>query len=84
MRIIELDRRVAEGGYADPRIFPRMEWRDLYQYGPTGELTGWIREDTIGRRAFDAEGHGPNGRPNYALITGPGGVIELKDRSQNQ
>ncbi|MFX0547398.1 hypothetical protein ACEWPL_017840 [Roseovarius sp. S1116L3] len=44
MRIESLDRRVPEGGYADPALFPRSDWRDIYRYGPDGALLGWDRE----------------------------------------
>ena len=56
MRIESIDYRVPEGGYADPMLFPRTEWRDDYRYDAAGRLQGWDREGAEGAMRFDAAG----------------------------
>src|SRR6056297_1989076 len=56
MRIESLDRRVPEGGYADPVLFPQSDWRDVYHYDTEGILQGWERQGSEGRMRFDALG----------------------------
>jgi hypothetical protein len=56
LRIESIDRRVPEGGYADPAQFPRSDWRDVYRYGPDGMLLGWDRDGSGARTRFDAAG----------------------------
>ncbi|MGI3212177.1 hypothetical protein ACROSR_13795 [Roseovarius tibetensis] len=69
-RIESRDFRLADGVYADPVLFPRADWRDIYRYDPEGRLTGWRREGAEGPAGaggplrFDAAGrlitdHGP-------------------------
>ena len=36
--ILEIDRAVPEGVYADPLLFPRMPWRDSYRYDAAGRF----------------------------------------------
>lgn len=56
MRIVSLDHRVREGGYADPALFPVADWRDTYRYGPDGMLLGWERQGASKIIQFDAIG----------------------------
>jgi hypothetical protein len=56
MRIESLDRRVPDGGYADPVLFPHTEWRDEYRYDPAGTPQGWLRQRSSGTMHFDAAG----------------------------
>ncbi|MFX0547396.1 hypothetical protein ACEWPL_017830 [Roseovarius sp. S1116L3] len=56
LRIESIDRRVPKGGYADPALFPRSDWRDVYRYGPDGALLGWERDGPGARTRFDAAG----------------------------
>ena len=58
MRIESRDFRVPVGGYADPVLFPRADWRDVYRYGASGDLQGWDRAGLDGQGAlrFDAAG----------------------------
>lgn len=56
MRIETLDRRVPEGGYADPLLFPQSDWHDVYHYDSEGTLQGWERQRPEGRMRFDAVG----------------------------
>lgn len=56
MRIESLDRRVPDGGYADPVLFPHTEWRDEYRYDPAGTPQGWLRQGSSGTMLFDAAG----------------------------
>lgn len=77
MRIESLDRRVPEGGYADPILFPTADWRDNYRYDARGALQGWVREGAAGKRRFDASGqrHMPDGSiapVRYVLERGEG------------
>ena len=71
-RLESRDFRLAEGGYADPALFPRADWRDVYRYDPEGRFTGWQREGAEGPEGagdplrFDAAGR---------LITATGPVV---------
>jgi hypothetical protein len=56
IRIESRDFRVPEGGYADPVLFPRANWRDVYRYGESGRLEGWERLGADGEMRFDAAG----------------------------
>jgi len=56
LRIESRDFRLPAGGYADPVLFPRANWRDVYRYDPEGRLTGWDREAADGPLRFDAAG----------------------------
>jgi len=55
-RIESRDFRLPEGGYADPMLFPRADWRDVYRHDPAGRLMGWDRETSDGTLRFDAAG----------------------------
>jgi hypothetical protein len=82
LRIESLDRRVPEGSYADPVLFPQSNWRDVYRYGSDGALLGWDREGLAGERAaFDAAGRkvtGQNPVPvYYPVLRGADGVPKL-------
>lgn len=57
LRIERLDRRLREGAYADPVLFPASAWRDVYSYEAQGALLGWERWDSEGRAQFNAAGH---------------------------
>lgn len=57
LRIESLDRRLPEGAYADPVLFPVCEWRDVYSYGATGTFLGWERQSSGGRAQFNPAGH---------------------------
>ncbi|WP_198134860.1 hypothetical protein [Roseovarius sp. 217] len=56
MRIESLDRRVPQGGYADPVLFPQADWRDEYRYDAAGALQGWDRAASGETMRFDAVG----------------------------
>src|SRR6056297_2347389 len=56
MRIESRDFRLPKGGYADPVLFPRADWRDTYRYDDAGRLQGWERQSAEGTRRFDADG----------------------------
>ena len=58
----------ASEGYADPRLFPRHGWRDVYHRGPDGRLLGWTRHR--GQRSVD---YTPAGR--RVTARGPGGAV---------
>lgn len=55
-RVLRIDRRVAEGTYADPLIYPVMSWSDRYQYDAEGHLTGWLRQGIGGEARYDRAG----------------------------
>lgn len=42
--------------YADPLLFPRMDWRDAYHYEADGTLTGWTRHRDDAAEEYTAEG----------------------------
>lgn len=49
--------------YADPAIWPLKNWTDVYSYDASGDLTGWVRVDTKGKRSiFRADGRLQDGR----------------------
>ncbi|WP_147438931.1 hypothetical protein [Roseovarius spongiae] len=56
LRIESRDFRAPEGVYADPALFPRAEWRDVYRYDGSGMLLGWERQGAAGGMRFDAAG----------------------------
>ncbi len=56
MRIQSIDRRVEQDAYADPVLFPRCDWRDVYQYSAEGVLQGWERRGEGQSMRFDALG----------------------------
>ena len=67
-RLLSVDYRkgLRPDDYVDPWLFPYRDWRDVFEYGDDGRLTGWRREQS-GQpdRFFDAEGiplSGPQGR----------------------
>jgi hypothetical protein len=78
MRIESLDRRAAQGAYADPFLFPQTDWRDVYRYGPDGTLLGWERQGAAGRTLFDADGRRVTAEGpvpvRYGIERGAGGV----------
>jgi len=65
LRIESRDFRLPEDGYADPVLFPRADWRDVYRYDASGRMAGWDRETPDGDLRFDAAGR---------LVTGTGPV----------
>ena len=83
-RIESRDFRLAEGGYADPLLFPRADWRDVYRYDASGRLTGWDRESPEEALRFDAAGRlitdtGPV-PVRYVIDRPEGGVPQLRLR----
>jgi hypothetical protein len=55
--VLEIDRAVPEGVYADPLLFPRMPWRDDYRHDAAGRFAGWTRNRADGTaRDYDAFG----------------------------
>jgi hypothetical protein len=92
LRIESIDYRVPEGGYADPALFPKADWRDVYRYDAAGHPQGWEREGTGAALRFDAKGRmiaasGPvpvrhaverpaGEAPRIALMTLPGPGLE--------
>ncbi len=69
--------------YADPLIFPRRDWLDVYAYGPDGAMIGWTRHRPGESVRYDAEGRriGADGvaRPvaYRAGGRGPDGRVEV-------
>lgn len=55
-RPVSIDRRLPEGAYADPLLFPVLNWRDDYHYGPDGASTGWTRYRGSDETRYDAAG----------------------------
>jgi hypothetical protein len=45
-----------ERNYVDGRIATAKSWRDVYRYGPAGEIEGWTRLDPTGPTEFTREG----------------------------
>ena len=74
-RIESRDFRLADGVYADPVLFPRADWRDVYRHDPQGRLTGWDRETPDGPLRFDAAGR-------LITDTGPVPVRHVIDRPE--
>ena len=64
LRLESRDFRLRADGYADPVLFPRMAWRDVYTYDAAGQMQGWVRESAQGQARFDAQGR-------YLSQTGP-------------
>lgn len=56
LRIESLDRGIAPGRYADPVLFPRADWRDVYRYAEDGALLGWDRHTPNGIIRFTPTG----------------------------
>lgn len=52
-RLRSIDHR---GGYADPLVFPRRDWRDEHRYDAGGALLGWTRIRETGRSDFTRHG----------------------------
>ena len=67
-RIREIRRDPAEGVYADPVLFPLMSWRDIYSYGPEGNLLGWQRDRAGEVTQYDAQGHRLLSAPGEAPV----------------
>lgn len=44
------------GRYADPALYPAMDWSDRYQYDGDGNLTGWTRRRENGESRFSRDG----------------------------
>lgn len=55
MRPVSIDRGRSKT-YADPLLFPNTPWRDVFQYGPEGELAGWTRFRKHAESHYDAQG----------------------------
>ncbi|MWD29569.1 hypothetical protein E0K89_018985 [Aquicoccus sp. SCR17] len=82
-RIASLDRRAAEGVYADPLVFPRMPWRDVYRYDAEGKLAGWLRHGPEGETRFDPQGRrlrdgGPPEKLHYRPVQEESGATTLE------
>jgi hypothetical protein len=56
MRPVSIDRAAGPDDYADPALFPRMDWRDDYIYAPDGTPLGWVRTRDGAATDYDAEG----------------------------
>lgn len=65
--------RDAPEDYADPLLFPETPWRDVFQYGPGGEFSGWVRFRKSGESRYDAQGRRLDGagglRPVDYIVT---------------
>ncbi len=55
-KLLAIDHRIKKGFYADPRIFPRRDWRDDYSYDENGQLTGWVRTQKSQKTEFSRHG----------------------------
>jgi len=42
--------------FVDPRLSVLKNWRDVFEYGPDGELAGWTRYEAGARHEFTADG----------------------------
>lgn len=90
-RISRIDYAPPEGVYADPALFPRIDWRDDYAYGPDGTLLGWTRTRADRTEAFTPDGARVLTRdaagdpavvepPRYALARGPDDLPRVTER----
>lgn len=43
-RLLSVDYDPPDAGYADPLLFPRRRWRDVFAWDARDRLTGWTRE----------------------------------------
>lgn len=76
MRIESRDFRVSQDSYADPVVFPRSNWRDVYDYDTQGTLLGWERQGADGWMRFDAAGR-------RITVDGPSPVQYVVERSED-
>lgn len=61
-RIESVDYMQGPSRYADPRLWPLREWRDVYRYAPDGALLGWTRAHRGGKKVeFRADGRRADG-----------------------
>ena len=89
-RTARIDYAPPEGVYADPAIFPRIDWRDDYDYGPDGTRLGWTRTRSDRTETYTPDGarvltHDAAGAPTevepprYALALGPEGLPHVTE-----
>lgn len=76
MRIESRDLRVPQSGYADPVLFPQVDWQDRYHYDSVGALQGWERQGPDGTMQFDATGRN-------ITANGPEPISHIVERSQD-
>lgn len=61
-RIESVDYMEGPSRYADPRLWPIREWRDVYRYAADGALLGWTRARRGGKTTeFRADGRRADG-----------------------
>ena len=89
-QVQSIDRRAAEGVYADPRVFPVTPWRDVYRYDADNAPAGWLRHRADGMAEYDAQGHwfpdetgAPVAAIRYAVEQVGGGVLTLREEVRN-
>lgn len=92
-RALEIDRAPSETRrvYADPLLFPRAEWRDVYEYDGDGRLLGWTRwrgdrSTRYTRHGLKVETTDSAGRPDlarrvvYPVVNGARGAPRIEER----
>jgi YD repeat-containing protein len=92
-RALEIDRAPAETrrAYADPMLFPRADWRDVYDYDADGRLLGWTRwrgeqATRYTRHGLRVETTDAAGRPDlarrvgYPVVHGQRGERRIEER----
>lgn len=68
-RIKSIDYARGPVKYADPRLWPKRDWLDVYSYDRSGAMTGWVRKRRGGHQtAFQADGRRADGvRVHYPM-----------------
>jgi hypothetical protein len=67
--------------YADPLLYPRLDWRDAYRYGPDGRPEGWTRARGGVETAFGPDGRTAAGAAvAYPLGPGPEGRLVVGEQ----
>ncbi|MGV6849938.1 MAG: hypothetical protein ACWA5A_16320 [Marinibacterium sp.] len=85
LRVLSIDRAGKPAMYADPLIFPVMDWRDVYLRDADGAPAGWIRHRDTGQEVFDARGRrlsstdGQAVRVTYPVETIAGGRTRITE-----
>lgn len=91
-RIARVDYAPPQGVYVDPALFPRIDWRDDYAYGPDGTLLGWTRTRAGRSESYTSDGARVLARdaagapavvepPRYAITPGSESLPRIEERS---
>jgi hypothetical protein len=69
--------------YADPLLYPRADWRDIYRYDASGRPLGWTRIRGGAQAVYGPDGTraetGETGAVRYPLDWGTDGVTRLRE-----